>query len=97
MGSRPLRHLVGTSEGVSLPVATTLKMGSAMAAARSANHIKIDLVSRLVSPRVRRIISILSSLFTAAVSFTVAYYCLEFVKIEYEFGSKVLDGKKSEW
>ena len=69
-----------------------LAMTGAMAAARSANHITIDLVSRMVAPRARHAIALLSSLFTAAVSLTVAYYCLEFVKIEYEFGSTVLKG-----
>lgn len=67
-----------------------LAMTGAMAAARSANHITIDLVSRMVSPRMRHAISTLSSLFTAAVSMALAYYCFEFVKIEHEFGSTVL-------
>ncbi len=67
-------------------------MAGAMVASRNAKHISIDLVSRLVPPRARHAIAILSSLFTAAVAALIAYYCLEFVKIEYEFGSMVLDG-----
>jgi TRAP-type C4-dicarboxylate transport system permease small subunit len=67
-------------------------MTGAMAASRSANHITIDLVSRMVSPRARHFIAILAALFTVAVSSAIAYYCYDFVMIEYEFGSKVLKG-----
>jgi TRAP-type C4-dicarboxylate transport system permease small subunit len=69
-----------------------LAMTGAMTASRFANHITIDLVSRLAPPRARHAIAILASLFTVCVCALLAYYCFEFVKIEYEFGSKVLKG-----
>lgn len=58
----------------------------ALLATRSQEHIAIDLISRLASPKIKRFLSMLSSIFAAAICFIIAWHSQLFVKTAYEFG-----------
>ena len=58
----------------------------AMAAARRGEHIRIDLIPRLLGPSGQRLAAAFGSLFTAAVCGLFAYHAYRFVLDEYEFG-----------
>ena len=62
----------------------------AMVASRGGNHICIDAVSRYMSERVRGAASCVSELFTALVCAIMAYYSLQFVRMEFEDGGKAV-------
>lgn len=63
-----------------------LGMVGAMAATRQRKHISVDLVTRFLSPKWRRISERLTTLFAGSVCLTAFYYCLQFVISEYEAG-----------
>jgi TRAP-type C4-dicarboxylate transport system permease small subunit len=52
----------------------------AMVATRNDNHITIDIVSKYASPSINSAIRIITDLFTAAVTFILTYYSVEFIK-----------------
>ena len=56
----------------------------AMVASRNDEHIRMDVVSRFVSPRVERHLKRFTSAFTCVVLATFGWYSLQFVLIEYE-------------
>lgn len=62
----------------------------AMAASRDDNHLSIDVVSRFLPPHIQVMTRIATNLFTAVVCAVIAWYSFKFVRIEAEFGSKVL-------
>ncbi len=60
-------------------------MVGAMVASREDRHIRIDLVSKLVSSeRARTVASRFAALFTAALCAAFGYYAFQFVRLEYE-------------
>lgn len=59
-------------------------MLGAMVATRERNHISIDLLSRILSPRIYTPLSHFATLFAVAVCATAAWYSLEYVGYEYE-------------
>ena len=64
-------------------------MLGAMAATRSNNHITVDVLSRMLSPRVRRFTQRITSLFAAGVSGLIAYEGARFVLMEFQDGTTV--------
>lgn len=60
-------------------------MSGAAVASRSGRHIKIDAVTRFLSPRITGIVSRIINLATAAVCLLLAWYAIDFIKEEYEF------------
>ncbi|MBM4204422.1 MAG: TRAP transporter small permease [Gammaproteobacteria bacterium] len=63
-----------------------IAMLGAMVAARSDDHIRIDLFSRWFPERVNKVVQRLASLLTAAVLGLFAWYSYQFVRLEYEDG-----------
>jgi len=59
----------------------------AIAAARADRHIAIDLLSRLLPARVRRLTRMLTDACTAAVCGLLAWHAARFVAVEYESGA----------
>lgn len=62
-------------------------MLGAMVATREQNHISIDLMSRFLSPRTKRMNQALLDLFTALVCGLLSYHSARFVMMEYEDGT----------
>lgn len=58
-------------------------LAGAMAASREHRHINIDIIGRFLPPRVARVTAIFNALFTAAVAGALAWFTLEFVRVEY--------------
>ena len=56
----------------------------ALVATRQQQHINIDLISRFLPVSAKRFVSVIVALFSAAVCAMLAYYCFDFVKMEYE-------------
>lgn len=54
-------------------------------------HIAIDLASRLLHGKIRKALGTLLNLSAAAISFFMAYYAFNFVKMEYEFAGTIAD------
>jgi TRAP-type C4-dicarboxylate transport system permease small subunit len=63
-----------------------LGMAGAMAATREHKHIRIDLLTRFLSPGLRRVTSSLTTLFAAVVCSMASYFSLRFVQSEFEAG-----------
>lgn len=64
----------------------------AMVATRQNQHIRIDIISRFLPERVQRGVDALVSLFTAAICFVAAWFGLQFVASEREFGGVAFAG-----
>ncbi len=62
-------------------------MLGAMVATRERNHIGIDLFSRLLSPALYLPLRILTQLFAAVICFVAAWYCVDYIRYEYEDGT----------
>ena len=58
----------------------------AMAATRNGNHIRIDLLPRYLSPRLRAISNRITDLFAASVCAILAWHAVRFVRVEYADG-----------
>jgi TRAP-type C4-dicarboxylate transport system permease small subunit len=63
-----------------------LGLVGAMVASRQNSHISIDVIARYFKPKGKNTVSSIVSLFTATVCSLMAYYSLQFVKAEFEFG-----------
>ena len=61
-------------------------MAGAMAATRERKHISIDVLTRFLSPGLRRVADSLTAFFAASVCLTTAYFSLQFVLSEYAAG-----------
>ena len=59
-------------------------MLGAMVATREANHISIDLVSKLLPPAWYLPLRWISQIFSAGICFTAAWYSVEYIQYEYE-------------
>ena len=64
----------------------------AVSASRGDRHISIDVLSRFAPPRVRAVMAVVTSLFTAVVSALVAYHSGRFVASERDYGSMAFSG-----
>ncbi len=64
-----------------------IALWGAMIASRHDQHIRIDLVSRFLSPKLRCLCYTVVALFTAGICTTVAVYSTRFVLWEYEDGA----------
>lgn len=65
-----------------------LGMAGAMAATRERMHIRIDLLTRFLTPGWQRVADSLTTLFAAAVCLVAAYFSLQFVLSEYVAGER---------
>ncbi|MFA5515949.1 MAG: TRAP transporter small permease [Desulfuromonadales bacterium] len=74
-----------------------LALFGAMAASRDDKHINIDLFSRFLPRPLLVWVRSLLDLFTAAVCWIIAWHGLEFVRMEAEFGSRLLGRFPSWW
>ena len=63
-----------------------LGIAGAMAATREHKHIRIDLLTRFLSPGFKRAANSLSTLFAAGVCLVAGYFSLQFVRSEYAAG-----------
>ena len=57
-----------------------------MAASREKKHIRIDVLTRWLPPKAVNVTEAAVSLFTALICLIAAYYCLQFVRLEFEGG-----------
>jgi len=64
----------------------------AVAASRADRHIRIDAVSRLLSPRLAGLLAALTSSATAVVAGIVAFHSMRFVAAEWEYESTAFSG-----
>lgn len=64
-----------------------ITMVGAMVAARSDEHIRIDLLARFLGPRSRAVTQRLAAAFAATICALLAWYSIEFVRYEYEDGT----------
>ena len=64
-----------------------------MVAARTRNHISIDVATRYLPAKGKKVTGVLVDLFTAVVCSYLSYYSARFVHMEYEFGSLTFAGK----
>jgi TRAP-type C4-dicarboxylate transport system permease small subunit len=58
----------------------------AMAASRKGDHIKIDLISKYLKPKLTRIVMAITDFFTAVVCGLVLFYSIKFIRFEYMDG-----------
>lgn len=59
-------------------------LAGAMAASREHRHISIDILGRFLPPRAEKVAVMFTALFTAGIAGALAWYSLDFVKVEYE-------------
>lgn len=59
-------------------------LAGAMAASREHRHINIDIIGRFLPPHAAKAAAVFNALFTATVAGALAWYSLEFVRVEYE-------------
>ena len=71
-------------------------MIGAVAAAREHRHIKIDLVSRMAGPRLRRIAESVTALFASALCGILAWRSIEFIQVDFRYGTPGL-GEVPAW
>jgi TRAP-type C4-dicarboxylate transport system permease small subunit len=71
-------------------------MLGAVAASREDRHISVDVLTHRVPPRLRRWSGAVVDAFTAAASFALAWYSLEFVGDSYASGDRLL-GDQPAW
>jgi TRAP-type C4-dicarboxylate transport system permease small subunit len=91
-----LRHGFGTGITWGDPVLRVMVLWlgllGALAATRERRHITIDVISRLLPARARALADAVTSLFTAAVSATLAFHAARFVVSEFRFGTVAFSG-----
>ena len=91
-----LRNFYGTGlpwadEALRLLVLWTAMFG-AVAASREDRHIRIDVLSRFLPPRLRAGVALLLDLFTSGISALLAWDSLDFVLDSHRFAATVLGG-----
>lgn len=64
----------------------------AVVGSRERQHISMDLVTRFLTGRSRQLVSFLTGVFAALVCGVLAWYSLDFVRIEYESGTVAFSG-----
>ena len=68
-----------------------LALLGAVAAARTDKHLRIDVVHKLLGPRLRELVSAVASLVVVVVASTLSYEAGRFTAQAYSFGDKVMD------
>lgn len=63
---------------------------ASVAASRSGRHLRIDVLSHFMPPRLSRLPKLIAEGFAAAICGVLAYESLRFVLLSYEFGDTVL-------
>ena len=58
-------------------------LAGAMAASREHRHISIDILGRFLPPRATKVAVVFTALFTAGVAGALAWFSLDFVRVEY--------------
>jgi TRAP-type C4-dicarboxylate transport system permease small subunit len=85
-----LRNLFDTGLTWSEPLLRVLVLWvallGALAATRDDRHITIDALLRILSPKARRPVQVVTRAFTAIVCGLIAYHSLTFVRLDYEAG-----------
>jgi TRAP-type C4-dicarboxylate transport system permease small subunit len=64
-------------------------MLGALAAARDDKHIGLDLMTHFMRGRARRVLRVITLLFTAGICAAMAWYGLELVKLDYGSGAEI--------
>lgn len=64
-----------------------IAMVGALVASRGQCHISIDVASKYLPGTAAKAVAVFNGLFTAAICFLLAWFSLEFVRVEYEFPS----------
>jgi len=100
-GQIALRNLTGAGfpwadEGLRLLVLWVAMVG-AVAASNDDRHIAIDVLSRFLSETGKLWAAVVVDLFTATVSFVLAWYAFEFVADSREFGDQLLGTLPAWW
>ncbi len=72
-------------------------MLGAMVATREQNHISIDLLSRFLSPRIKKMNQVILNFFTAVVCSLLSYHSARFVIMEYEDGTIAFGSVPAWW
>lgn len=86
---------IGWADVVSRHLVLGVGMFGAVLAARQGRQISIDVLSRMVPPRGRKVLSWVIGLFTIFVSLALARAALVFVASERSFGSEIFPGLKA--
>jgi TRAP-type C4-dicarboxylate transport system permease small subunit len=73
-----------------------LALLGAVAAARTDRHLRIDVVHKLLGPRLRELVSALASLVVVAVAAVLSYEAARFTAQAYSFGDTVM-GDVKQW
>lgn len=73
-----------------------IALWGAVVASREQRHVSVDLVSRFLPPTAKRYVTALTAVFTAVVCGVLAWYSLDFVKIEFESPSAAF-GRVPTW
>lgn len=71
-------------------------LAGAMAASREHRHISIDILGRFLPPLAHKVAIVFTALFTAGIAAALAWYSLDFVRVEYENPSMAF-GKVPTW
>jgi TRAP-type C4-dicarboxylate transport system permease small subunit len=69
-----------------------ITLTGAMLASRAGQHIGIEVIHRYLSPTWKRNVDRVIYLFTTGVCFVAAYYCYQFILMEYEGGDLAFAG-----
>jgi len=64
-------------------------------ATRENRHINIDVLTRLLSPKLKKIVSVLTNLFALSVCLILLKSSIDFIKIEMQFPSEIFLGLKN--
>ena len=90
-----MRNVFGSGVSVAAPIVRILVLWlgllGALYATRKSKHITVDVLARLLSSRAQRIASSITTLFSAAVCFLVAWHAFAFVRDTWSYGDTLLD------
>lgn len=85
------------ADGLTRLIVLWLALLGAIAASRDCRHIAIDVVTRLLPPRLRVVASVVRNLFTSGVCGLLAWYSWTFVSDSREFGDELLGNLPAWW
>lgn len=69
----------------------------AMAASRDGGHITVDALTRLLPAAAKRVVGVVTDLFTAAVCGVIAWHAARFVQMDQEAGIEFVSGMPAWW
>lgn len=82
---------VAWADGLARLAVLWLALLGAVAASRDHRHLAIDVLTRYLSPRARRVSGVVTSVFTACVTGVLARYSFAFVRDSRNYGDVLLD------